>query len=185
MGHAFGTWEAIQSLFPKGKKKILDVGCGTFLWFFPNYEIHRCDNNKEIMGFVRKLELEKYMDLNFKLVDLNKDFPYEDEEFDGLIAIEVIEHLENPRHFLKECKRIVKDFIIITTPNCLSPLSKKTFSETGRFHWFEEKDYQQSKHITPLFIWQIEQMLFELSLKFASIKYNNKKEEILILKIEK
>ena len=170
-------------MLPEGKKKILDAGCGTFVWYIPDYEIHRCDNSQEIESMFRKIEMESFGKYNFKVVDLNKDLPYKDGEFDGVVAIELIEHLENPRHFLRECKRICKEFIIITTPNCLSDLSRKMFAESGRFFWFEEKDYGESGHITPLFLWQIEQMLKELNLKIQKIKYNNDEKEIMVLKI--
>ena len=184
MAHALGTWEAVERMLPEGRKKVLDMGCGGFLWTFPEYEIHRCDSDKDIEAQVKKAEMERATDYRFKLCDLNEDFPYADKEFEGVVAIELIEHLENSRHFLRECRRIAKDFIVFTTPNCLSRMSRNLFSLTGRFIWFEEKDYHQSGHITPLFKWQIQQIIDELGMRIEDILFNNFDEEILIIKVK-
>lgn len=185
LGHAEGTWEAVQKLLPKGRKKVLDLGCGNFIWLNPHYEIHRCDWDRNIVTWWNKYQMEKGISLNFKCCDLNKNFPYKDDEFDGAVAIELIEHLENPRHFLRECKRIAKEFIVFTTPNCLCKKSRQMFKDLGRFWWFEDNDYYQSGHITPLFLWQIQQIIEELEMRIEEIEYSNPEtEEIMIIKLK-
>jgi SAM-dependent methyltransferase len=160
--HAPGIWDVVKELLPKGKKKIVDLGCGSWKWYFPEYEIHNCD----ILAQRKE---------NFKQADLNKDFPYENEEFDGIIAIEIVEHLENIWHFFRECHRILKKngFIIFTVPNYESEVGKARFLSSG------------IEHITPVFQWQIEYICDLIGFKLLDVKYNNKDEEIKIVKMEK
>uniref|UniRef100_A0A7C4NQI1 Methyltransferase domain-containing protein n=1 Tax=Thermodesulfobacterium geofontis TaxID=1295609 RepID=A0A7C4NQI1_9BACT len=41
--------------------------------------------------------------------DVNRDkFPFKDNYFDEIVAIELFEHLTNPLNFLKECYRTLK-----------------------------------------------------------------------------
>ena len=51
--------------------------------------------------------------------NLNKEnIPFADEFFDNIVAGDVIEHLENPPHFLREANRVLKNSgrLIICTP---------------------------------------------------------------------
>src|SRR5262245_13662669 len=65
----------------------------------------------------------------FIQADLNSDWPLEESSIDFAFAIEVIEHLENPRHFVRELKRVLKPggFGFMSTPNNHSWASKLTF----------------------------------------------------------
>ncbi|MGB4076289.1 MAG: methyltransferase domain-containing protein [Minisyncoccia bacterium] len=76
---------------------------------------------------------------SFKVFDFSTDrFPYENASFDALTSIEVIEHLENPYHFLRECARIVKPggILILSTPNPDHLFNKISFLLRGRFYRF-------------------------------------------------
>lgn len=53
--------------------------------------------------------------------DVTEPMPFEDNSFDYVLSIEVIEHIRTPELVikkLKECYRICKKGVIITTPNC-------------------------------------------------------------------
>ena len=75
--------------------KILDIGCG----FNPNkYATTICD----------VLDLKKhYLDKKFVKLDGEK-LPFNDKEFDFVIASHVLEHVIDPNNFLKEISRVAK-----------------------------------------------------------------------------
>lgn len=97
--------------------------------------------------------------------DLNDNFSGKfDRQFDLVVAMEIIEHLFNPRHFISNCLALLNPggFLLLTTPNVESWFSRIRFLRAGRFLWFEEDDYKSYGHITPIFSWQIEQICEEL-----------------------
>jgi 2-polyprenyl-3-methyl-5-hydroxy-6-metoxy-1,4-benzoquinol methylase len=81
----------------------------------------------------------------------------------GIDAIEIIEHLENPRHFARECFRIlpIGGKMIFSTPNIDCPVSKALFTRSGEFLWFDKKEYYASGHITPISQKQIHEIFAE------------------------
>lgn len=67
------------------------------------------------------------------IVDLNHDvLPYDDDTYDIVTATEVIEHLENPRLFVREINRVLKPkgVCVLSTPNVLNLNSRL------RYLWF-------------------------------------------------
>ena len=59
---------------------------------------------------------------------------------DVVVAVETIEHLENPRAFMRELVRLTKSggAVIVTTPNQLSLLSKMKLVLKNRFNAFQD-----------------------------------------------
>jgi|SRR5215217_3098466 len=109
----------------------------------------------------------------FQHVDLNTDFPATwTNEFDLVVAIEVIEHLRDPRHFISNCLKVLKPngYLLLTSPNPENWLSRLKFLRTGYFLWFSELDYNAYGHITPIFTWQIVHMCKELSAELVTIE---------------
>jgi len=127
---------------------ILDVGCGEHRWEYKNAIISRCDNEQAYRD--RTAKLTGYVN-----VDANNDWPYEDGEFDTVIAADVIEHLENIWHFFREATRVASRSVIISTPNVESRMSKAMFSRTGFLWGFDRVERENSHHITPIFMWQV------------------------------
>jgi len=176
-----GTYERICEILPKGRLKCLDVGCENYEFEFDEYEVYRCD--------IIPQELP-----NFKVVDLNERWDYPDNYFDVIRACEVIEHLENPTHFFREVKRVLKPggILVLSTPNICSPASQKLFFEKGFFHWFKHPVGHDYEHISILPLWLIETLLRKVGgLWIDQVRYNeeDKKsenyQEILILRIRK
>ncbi len=91
----------------------------------------------------------------FKALDLNGDFADTfSEPLDCISACEIIEHLENPRHFMRQCRKLLKPdgTLLLTTPNPNSPPSKALFIRSGHAGWFSDEDYHHYGHIAPLTI---------------------------------
>lgn len=89
----------------------------------------------------------------FHIADLNAAFSSEIEgQWDAIVALELIEHLENPRHFLRECCRLLRPggVLVLSTPNLANPVSQALFLRQGDFQWFSESDYREQGHIMPL-----------------------------------
>ena len=117
-----------------------------------------------------------YVPENFKLTtvpfaqsDLNENFSSAyAARFDAIIASEIIEHLENPRHFARECYRLLEPSgrIVLSTPNIESAGSIASFLRSGCFAWFSDEDYVNQGHITPLTQWQIEKVFAGAGFKF-------------------
>lgn len=82
--------------------------------------------------------------------DLNEPVPLADDSFDVLVAVEVIEHLENPREVAREWHRLLRPggLLIATTPNVESWRSLLSLVVRGHFIAFTDRDYPA--HITAL-----------------------------------
>ena len=80
-----------------------------------------------------------------------------EKEFDLVLGIEVIEHLENPWEYIRNLKSLMKKngHILLTTPNITSWYSRMEFLIWGRFHQFQDVDRSYG-HINPLAIDEIE-----------------------------
>lgn len=80
--------------------------------------------------------------------DLNKDF--EDLwAFDYIFAVEVVEHLENQFHFIRNIKKCLKTwwYCILSTPNIISKYSKANFIVKSELALFSELDLHETWHI--------------------------------------
>lgn len=108
----------------------------------------------------------------FVVANLNHDFPAElHEGFDGVTATEIIEHLENPRHFLRECFSVLKPggHLIMTTPNVDSAIARAIWIRSGTFKWFTERDYRNEGHITPLPLMVLRNALSEAGFRILEV----------------
>jgi 2-polyprenyl-3-methyl-5-hydroxy-6-metoxy-1,4-benzoquinol methylase len=111
----------------------------------------------------------------FVRADLNRDpVPVPDHSADVAISIETIEHLENPRAFVRELVRIVKPggWIVVTTPNQRSLVSLGALVIKGHFSAFGEVNYPA--HQTALLdtdLWRIavENGLRDVAIEFTCV----------------
>lgn len=113
-------------------------------------------------------------------INLNNDFSDKwNEKFDLIVAIEILEHLHDPRHFISNCLQALSSdgFLLITSPNTESWLSRIRFLRDGYFLWFDETDYHSYGHLTPIFSWQIRQICRELGAELVQV--SNTKDSLL------
>jgi 2-polyprenyl-3-methyl-5-hydroxy-6-metoxy-1,4-benzoquinol methylase len=112
--------------------------------------------------------------VKFHIADLSmKSLPCEDESLDWIFAIEVIEHLANPRNFIRESARCLKPGgkLVISTPYNESLKAKLSFVLRGYFPAFCDHIYHLGGHITPIFEIDLRRMSTEA--QFNSIELHN------------
>jgi SAM-dependent methyltransferase len=124
-----------------------------------------------------ELEPERFEppEIRVEAVDLNRTFPDPPPGGYGLVtAVEVIEHLENPFHFLREIARVLAPdgVLVLTTPNIESAASRLKFLVNGEFRWFGEEDYLAWGHIQPLSAWQLDKATRRSGLKILERSHN-------------
>jgi 2-polyprenyl-3-methyl-5-hydroxy-6-metoxy-1,4-benzoquinol methylase len=105
--------------------------------------------------------------------DLNEALPYLDATFDAVISLEVIEHLENPRHFVREIARILKvnGRCLITTPNQISLVSKLCLFARDQLQHFQDASYPA--HITALLPMDLQRISAEAGLAVKTVCYTD------------
>lgn len=92
--------------------------------------------------------------------------------YDCAVALEAIEHLENPWLFLRECRGLLKTggILVLSSPNVECLLSRIIFLVTGGLLTFD-RTMQRPDHITPIFSWLLDHGLKQADLKLVETKY--------------
>ena len=102
-------WAAIQQHLGES---FLDVGCGNGSYVLKL--VNRVD--------ARGVDLDRYDSWTvrreqFQIADAAK-LPFQDDSFDTVVCFEVIEHVKNPIHVLRELARVARRHVIVSVPNC-------------------------------------------------------------------
>ena len=150
-----------------GGGTIVDVGCGT----------------GNLLPFVRE-RFARYVgsdvvrynglpaDAEFHPLDLDTGrLPLPDGSADVAVAVEVIEHLENPRALVRELTRLVRPggWVVVTTPNQLSLLSKLGLVLLDEFPMFRGANYPA--HLTALLEIDLRRMAAEGGWRQVAVAY--------------
>lgn len=161
--------------------KILDVGAGhgafTKKLYDEGYQVSACDLFPELFYFNK---------INCKKADITKSLPYEDNSFDIIIGIEIMEHVFDHEVFFRECYRILKPYgkLIISTPNILSLKSRLRFFFTGFFYSFkplELKNYDGLQHVASLTVNQYNYLGMQNGFKCSIINIDKKQKTSISL----
>ena len=146
---------------------IVDVGCGAGD-LYP-----RVRDRFEYIG----VDVVRYAgfpeEARFCRFDLDRGtIPLAEKSADVVVAVEVIEHLENPRDFARQLVRLVKPggWVLITTPNQLSALSLLTLIVRKRFQAFQDVHYPT--HLTALLEVDLKRIATECGLEETKIEYS-------------
>ncbi len=147
---------------------LVDVGCGTgALW-------------RRLRGrFARGIGVDAVRydgieaDLEFVAHDLDEPtIPLADGCADVVTAVETIEHLENPWAFGRELARLAAPggWVVVTTPNQLSVLSKTTLVLKHAFNAFQAPSYPA--HRTALLEVDLRRVMAEAGLEQPVVRYS-------------
>lgn len=92
------------------------------------------------------------------------------QEYDIAVSIETIEHLENPRAFLRGIKKIIKPggHIVLSMPNIENPISKFWFLLRGQFALFRKEDLSYG-HINPMTEFEVGAICEDLGLQIEGV----------------
>lgn len=146
---------------------LVDVGCGGGrLWRYLRGRYTRCVG----VDLIRYEELPD--EVEFKLAELNGErVPLPDSCADAVVAVETIEHLENPRAFVRELARLARPggWVVVTTPNQQSLLSLLTLVFKGRFNAFQDASYPA--HLTALLEVDLRRIAHECGLADVDVVY--------------
>jgi SAM-dependent methyltransferase len=160
-----GTHEAAMALLLKHasarRPAVLDVasGSGAFL----------ARLRDQGFGALDAIEIDRkgftFPGIEPRALDLNGPFAARIERRYGLItALEILEHLDCPRHFLRELHALLDPggWLLLSTPNTANWTGRLRFFLSGEHRQFREHDYHYQRHISPTTDVQLRLMLQEI-----------------------
>lgn len=161
----------------KREAEILDFGCGEGALSQRLYDIGQ---RKSLGWNVRSVDVNaedfkaktKFMQLDFNDQEAVSAFIAENEErYDLVLGVEVIEHVENPWEYIRNLQRLSKKggYILVSTPNITSWYSRVMFFFYGRFHQFEDGDRQYG-HINPIAASELEYIVKKNGMRIVKIE---------------
>lgn len=147
------TGELIEGFFIRGSDRVLDVGCGdggfTLFCGRQGAEIFVADINPENVAQASLRLRETAARAVHPLVTDANPIPVQDEQMDKVIAMEVMEHVDDPLTFLKELFRVGKPGAqyLISVPAAISEqvqigIAKSSyFQKPNHIHIFEQEQF--------------------------------------------
>jgi SAM-dependent methyltransferase len=146
--------------------RLVDVGCGRGL-IWPRVR----DRFSTYIG-VDGIRYDSFAGSSLLLADLDGALPLGNGVAETVLSIETIEHLENPRAFVRELARVTVPggWIIVTTPNQLSALSLMTLLTRRQFNAFQDVHYPA--HRTALLEVDLRRIAAECGLQDVRIRYS-------------
>lgn len=163
--HEFAMDVVLKTCPPKAH--ILDLGCGSgaFTKRLQDHGFRTTSVDLSLETF--KLDSDHYE------LDFNADFAGRllGRKYDAIVALEVIEHLENPLHFLRQLKQLAapETPIVVSFPNMYLYWSLHAFYMNGTFANWSPFLYWETGHQSLMTDW-----LFEEHLKKAGFILEHK-----------
>lgn len=157
--------ELVKEHFPE-KARIADLAAGQGA-----FSVRLRDLGHDVTAIDGFSDGWKVPDIELKIQNFDSEFAGEivadDNKFDAVVAIEIIEHLENPFRFARECAKLLKPggLLFLTSPNVESVYSRIIFFYTGRLNSFGAYETVRPAHITPIFKWKLDMLLNEAGLE--------------------
>ncbi|MCX6824259.1 MAG: methyltransferase domain-containing protein [candidate division SR1 bacterium] len=147
------TFEEFIQLHKPKDTKILILGAGA--GSFDQRLINNGFTNITSVDLIKKFYIAKNKNIIEK--NLNEDFD-DLGEYDIIFAVEIIEHLENQFHFIRNTNKCLKKggILFLSTPNTEAPFSRLSFLLKGTLNSFSENSLESLGHITPIFRYILE-----------------------------
>lgn len=166
--------EKIHNIFLKktnynNKKSLLDVGTSADKNESHNVILQKTKNNKNIYCLSnQKLDiafLNKYPQIKKSIVGDGRNIKLKSHIFDIVYSSATLEHVGNFKDqikFIKECLRVSKNFVFITTPNRYYPIDFHT--KIPLIHWLPKKIHRKVLNMVGLKFYAKEENLNLLSI---------------------
>lgn len=127
--------ERIKKMIGVSQKKILDLGCGdgrVGALFSGDNEVFGIDFSESAIIEAKKKGIKA------QVGDICSRLPFDDEAFDVVLLIQIMEHVFDPLFLLRESYRVLKKggTLICAIPNAANVINRLHFLVTGYF-----KDY--------------------------------------------
>jgi len=174
-----GTYEVVRALLadlPPGR--ILDAPCGE-----GHLAISLQAAGHRVVGGDLTPQRMAHAGLPALGLDLNAPLPFRDGSFDGVVAIEGIEHLEDPYHLAREFSRVLRPdgLLILSTPNILNLRSRAKFLALGTFYWFDEEGYRRGFHVNAIPLYELRHVLSEAGFTEERVRVSGRPWEMRLL----
>lgn len=157
---------------PDTKAYVLDVGAGHGAFA---KEIHELGYSVTACDFAP--EIFYYDKIKCHRADLTQPLPFDDNLFDAVVAIEVMEHILDHEVFFQEAQRVLKPNgkLFISTPNILSFKSRIRFLFSGFFYSFkpiEPPNNDGLQHVASLTVDQYNYLASRSKFSQAVVNYD-------------
>lgn len=164
-----GTHEAalavlLQHVQPRGN--VLDLAAGSGAWLGRL----RDAGFKDLCAVELNVDWFELEGLTPRPIDLNTTFSQEfDSPFGLVTAIEIMEHLDCPRDFLRQIHHLLRDdgYLLLTTPNIGHWIGRLRFLKRGEHRYFREGDYHSQRHISAMTDLHVRLMLRETGFRLV------------------
>lgn len=177
-----GTYEAVRALLadlPPGR--ILDAPCGEGRLAVSLQDA----GHRVVAGDLISQGIVPHDGILSLGLDLNSCLPFRDGSFDGVVAIEGIEHLEDPYHLAREFSRVLRPngLLILSTPNILNLRSRAKFLALGTFYWFDEAGYRRGLHVNAIPLYELRHVLAEADFATEEVLVNRRSPGMRLLAV--
>lgn len=156
------THETVLALISRENRGlVLDVGAGSGALSLKLSELGFKVIATDINPAFKANTIDGKKNIEFVLSDLDVSIPFKEHAFDYIVAVEIIEHIENPWYFLREISRILKinGKLFLSTPNIHAIYQRIYFLFSKPFYSFRYYDFKENRHITPILFWNLKRML--------------------------
>ncbi len=162
-GLALGLFETLAP------GRVFDLAAGAGLT-----SVRMAEMGHEVSAFEINVDQFVPSEIPVSKVDLNGPLPAEDGALDGVMALEIVEHMESPRAFIREIGRVLRPggILVLSTPNIVSLRSKLRFLFREEFELFFDVGNlvndpfceEATGHISPILPWLLRTFLNEADL---------------------